>query len=334
MLDVRGQVKACDGSCSSGGCNYTPYDFGSSVASDTVARIGAGALGMGERSRRLSHKQLESAAKAALLGWIGDAGTGYREIRPQVLRLIEALRPLAETVVSPVGEFLPDHVSVTAFLADCLGIVGFYSDGSRWPDVCADWPLSEPQRAELPEVRQRMRLVLGMAAEALAEEGLPLDPLAAVNQLALGQLLLTEALQVGTARELVDCLHVVAAGGFDEQGRTQVPSDHLSEEDERLLVQLRRAFREQMGYPHIAAPYAGGRRRAPIERVQKRREALLAVHREFPRVTAAKISQTWFARAGPGGRLRELLGSQTSRPSESTLRNDMRELGIRPQKRS
>lgn len=237
-------------------------------------------------------------------------------------------------MVGEVDHFLVDQASTTLFVARCLDLAGVYADGSEWANPVREWPLTEEQREAIAVVGGRLRFLLVATAQLLAELGVPLQPDALTNLLVLGQLLLLEADLDRTPQAIVDDLNIVAAGGFDRSGLQLHTSDHLTAEDERLLSHLRRSYRESLGHRHHTASYAGGAKRQSRPSTVTRRKALLQVHDEFPSATAAKIHQTWLMKAGPGGQLRKLLGPGAARPSESTLRSDMRALGITRKHRS
>jgi hypothetical protein len=184
-----------------------------------VSRRERSAAAVGRLSgRELAHWRLEESSREAVLGWVGDPQTRYERVRPLLRRVIDVLRPVAEGIVAPLGRWLGEPGAVSSLVARCLGVAGVWPDGSEWPDPFAVWELDGRERDLLPGLASRLLVLLRVAAEVLAAEGVPLQPDAAANQVVLGQLLLDRVALEGSAREVVERLDILGPGGFDRDG--------------------------------------------------------------------------------------------------------------------
>jgi len=278
--------------------------------------------------------RLAKSAQAAALRWIGD---------PSVIECVMHLRPGMLRLVAPIDRHLKEDKDIAALVAKGLSVALFDRQDQPGPRA-DDWVMTEAEKVVLAHVAEHFVRLLRVAANRLAEDGVPLDPEAEHNIYALGYLVLSDYDGSQPAGKVVDGM---AAWGLSRIGgdfRGVSHSDHASAGDRTDIDRLRAAQREQAGHPHIARTYAGGEKRALRSDTKRRREVLREVIEKFPtRHSASHLLKTWpDGPHTPGGYLRyrwgQLLGRdllEQDAPSESALSEDLRAIrdedGTRPE---
>lgn len=276
-------------------------------------------------------RRLDSSARAALAGWLGD---------PKVRGLVAYFRPDIQTLLEPFG--FTGEIKIVSAAGVLLGLTGVTLNGSEWRNPFLGW---SPERlTEGGLVALRLRHVLAVMVERLCIEGVALqavenDPhysdergFSADHLALLVVLWLDIPLEGRTGAEIAAELPALATVGWYRDDGGITTSDHAHERDVRDVFALQRVWREKHGRPPIRKPYArGGKRRKPHkERIRdQRRTALAAVTRRYPDLTAGQLLATWGRDATtPGGLLRTKLELEPwdKPPSESTLRLDLRAL--------
>ena len=272
------------------------------------------------------HRRQKSYAEKVVGGWIRD---------PRIPPILEATRPALNAIADPLA--LVDQGIVTFVTARFLDASAAYPDGSEWPNPFEAAP------ADIVELGQQLGPVyvaaLMVLAQALADAGVPLEPTDRAVLLVLSQLAFLDVDLTRPLKEILANLNIWPPGAVN---REEARLGHVAIEASRHgqnarfqsdLTASARALTERLGPPAIRPPYAGGhRRRRPLHEhaVERRRAALAEVLRQFPDANAGGLRRTWDS--GPataGGLLRVKLGLQPHDPppAETTLRNDLREIG-------
>jgi hypothetical protein len=272
------------------------------------------------------HHQAQRLGRAVLLGWLGH---------PAVAREVAAAAPELRALVEPLG--MSDQLMVTEVTARFLDATAFWPDGSEWPNPFLGAPIELIQDAL--RIQPLYVAALRELAESIVQAGARVDPNDVGVLLVLAQLVLLDVDLTRPATDLVDGLNILPPGWIDRELATiGNPAIGTSRHGAtaRFMSDLSASARflsRLYGPPPIPARYAGGerRRKAQREPVQARRRlALASVLVAFPNANAGELRRTWdLDQTWPGGMLRTKMGLQPHDrpPAETTLREDLREIG-------
>ena len=128
------------------------------------------------------HHELNKNNRAPIERWIGH---------PQVRARVLEHRSSAFSLVQPFDRFFNRWWDLRGFILYCLDAQPRFPDGSLEPEVFDVWPLSPEERVTLEwRIRPTFKKVLTELAQALANDGVPLDPRWYGTHFVLAQLLL------------------------------------------------------------------------------------------------------------------------------------------------
>jgi hypothetical protein len=272
--------------------------------------------------------QEERWARAAAVTWLRH---------PKVRNVVVGNMPLAEQIVAPLGPLLPDQIAVDRFCNRVFGL------GAAAPDWTLDPnPFDQLNRlddAERTQIEAVMRLfgtlVVNLVA-ALAATGVPIDPGHATDRAAFGCLLLLEVDWSAPPEQIAENLQPGGVSLFTTDGRADFARDGRTGQMATTADAIRRGLRTDAGGRELHVAYAGGQKRKPPSTQAARQQALgeLWGMPDFRGTTVPRVLQQWKgSRSDRAGvwlkkRITDLLGWQPSKPSDSSLRRDLADLGL------
>jgi hypothetical protein len=283
-------------------------------------------------------KAEETYARAAAASWIGH---------PQVRQVLDEARPAAVAACGFLLRYVHNQIQTMRFCWRICQIGPLLPDGTEdhgpfRSDSPDPWPLTDQEQAAAGYLAALFHQgVVLVAAQALAEAGVPLDPGWPGDQAVLAVLLLLPAVgyEIPWDGPIAEQIQPPGVSAFAPGAHSTSARDGRPEKMAINADRIRKGIRKRYGAPDLQPLYAAGEQRAIWRLTAKRREILAEMISEQPDLTVQAILMSYdLSEKHPGGRLRHQLKewckdkriNEPDKPSESTLYKDFAEIRSGP----